>query len=148
MIKSAPAPRRRFRTAYALTLLTTIIASSALAEEVFPYDQQLMLDVAPIGRVRRVPSITVGSDGTAQVNLWCRTVPARVALNGADVQIEPGPLPESLPQYMSDGQCAPERMAADLDLLSALGQVTGWQKAGGVVTLAGPTPLRFRPSDH
>ena len=147
MIKSAPASRR-FRVAFALTLLTSIIACSAQATEVFPYDQQLMLDVPPMGKVRRVPSITVGADGTAQVNLWCKTVAARVVLNGADVQISPGPLPEALPQYMSDGQCSPERMAADLDLANALAQVTAWQSAGGVVTLAGPTPLRFRPSDH
>ena len=147
MIKSAPA-RRRFRAGFALALLTSIIASFSQAAEVFPYDQQLMLDVPPMGKVRRVPSVTVGADGSAQVNLWCKTVPARVALNGADVQFAPGPLPEALPQYMSDGQCSPERMAADLDLLNALAQVTGWQTSGGVVTLAGPTPLRFRPSDH
>jgi len=146
MTKSAPAARRRFQAAF--TLLTCIMASSALGAEVFPYDRQLMLDVPPMGKVRRVPSITVGADGAAQVNLWCRAVPARVALSGADVQIETAPLPESLPQYMSDGQCSPQRMAADLDLVNALAQVTGWQKADGVVTLAGPTPLRFRPSDH
>ena len=107
-----------------------------------------MLDVAPMGKVRRVPSVTVDSGGAAQVNLWCRTVAARVALNGADIQIAPAPLPETLPQYMSDGQCSPERMVADLDLLNALAQVTAWQTANGVVTLVGPSTLRFRPSDH
>src|SRR3569832_2979944 len=96
-----------------------------------------MLDVPPMGKVRRVPSVTVGSDGSAQVNLWCKTVPARVTLNGADVQIAPGPVPEALPQYMSDGQCSPERMAADLDLVNALTQVTGWLFVGGVVLFVG-----------
>jgi hypothetical protein len=148
MIKSAPAFRRRFRAAFALAVLTSSIASFSQAAEVFPYDQQLMLDVAPMGKVRRVPSVTIDSDGTAQVNLWCRTVAARVALNGADIQIAPAPLPETLPQYMSDGQCSPERMVADLDLLNALAQVTAWQTANGVVTLVGPSTLRFRPSDH
>jgi heat shock protein HslJ len=49
---------------------------------------------------------------------------------------------------MSDGQCSPERMAADVELLNALSQATQWQKADGVVTLKGPSSLRFRPSDH
>ena len=147
MIKAAPA-FRRFHPAFALALLFCIIAPFALAVEVFPYDQQLMLDVAPMGKVRRVPSVTVDSGGAAQVNLWCRTVAARVALNGADIQIASAPLPEALPQYMSDGQCSPERMAADLDLINALAQVTGWQKAGGAIMLVGPSALRFRPSDH
>jgi len=147
MIKSAPA-RRRFRVVFALALLGPIIAISALAAEVFPYDQQLMLDVAPMGKVRRVPSLTVGADGTAQINLWCKTAAARVAVNDAAMQIVPAPLPEGLPQYMSDGQCSPERMAADLDLLAALSQVSGWQKAGSAITLVGPTPFRLLPSDH
>ncbi len=34
------------------------------------------------------------------------------------------------------------------DLARALAQVTTWQQAGGVVTLDGPSALRFRPSDH
>jgi hypothetical protein len=69
MIKSAPAFRRRFRAAFALAVLTSSIASFSQAAEVFPYDQQLMLDVAPMGKVRRVPSVTVDSGGAAQVNL-------------------------------------------------------------------------------
>lgn len=147
MIKSAPA-RRRFRVALALALFGPIIAASASAVEVFPYDQQLMLDVAPMGKVRRVPSLTIGADGTARINLWCKTAVAQVSVSDTAMQIVPAPLPDALPQYMSDGQCSPERMAADLDLLAVLSQVTGWQKAGGVVTLEGPSALRFRPSDH
>jgi hypothetical protein len=140
--------RARSRAVFALALVVPMIAASARAAEVFPYDQQLMLDAAPMGKVRRVPSLTVSSDGTARVNLWCKTAGAQVAFSDAAIQIVPAPLPEALPQYMSDGQCAPDRMAADLDLLSALSQVTSWQVSGGVVTLNGPMALRFRPSDH
>jgi hypothetical protein len=144
MIAFAPAGRR-FRIVFALA---AIMAGPAFAAEAFPYDQQLMLDVAPMGKVRRVPSVTVSEDGSARLQLWCKTAAAQVALNANAIQIAPGPLPEALPQYMSEGQCSPERMAADLDLLNALSQVTGWQKAGGVVTLSGPSELHFRPSDH
>ena len=107
-----------------------------------------MLDVAPMGKVRRVPSVTISADGTARLELWCRTAMARVAVDGPDIQIAPAPLSEALPQYMSDGQCSPARMAADADLIGALAQVSRWQVAGGVVTLDGPLALRFRPSDH
>ncbi|HXD45883.1 MAG TPA: hypothetical protein VN655_12175 [Pseudolabrys sp.] len=107
-----------------------------------------MLEVAPMGRVRRVPSVTISADGTARLELWCRTATARVAVEGGAIQIAPAPLSDALPQYMSDGQCSPERMAADADLVGALAQVSRWQVAVGVVTLEGPLPLRFRPSDH
>jgi hypothetical protein len=144
MMKSDPAGRR-FRIVLALVAM---LAAPAFAAEEFPYDRQLMLDVAPMGKVRRVPSVTIASDGTARIELWCKTASACVAVNAAAIQIMPAPLPEALPQYMSDGQCSPERMAADIDLLNALSQMTSWQTAGGVVTLTGASALRFRPSDH
>ena len=146
MTASDPACRW-FHALFALTLVT-IMAAPAAAAEVFPYNQQLILDVSRMGKVRRVPSVTISADGTATLELWCKTASAQVAVNDAAIQIVPGPLPDALPQYMSDGQCSPERMAADADLVAALSQVTSWQKAGGVVTLDGPSVLRFRPSDH
>jgi len=101
-----------------------------------------------MGPVRRVPSVIISADGTARLELWCKTTSAQVAVNDSAIQIVPAPLPEALPQYMSDGQCSPERMAADLDLIGALSQVGRWQLASGVMTLDGPSVLHFRPSDH
>ena len=49
---------------------------------------------------------------------------------------------------MSDGQCTPERMRADQEVLTELAQVTGWRVHGDVVVLRGPTPLTFRLSSH
>jgi hypothetical protein len=138
----------RFRAAFVVLLLAFAMWAPALASGAFPYDQQLMLDVAPMGKVRRVPSVTISDDGTARLELWCKTTNAQVALNAGAIQIVPAPLPEVLPQYMSDGQCSPERIAADADLLAALSQVTAWQASGGAVTLVGPSVLHFRPSDH
>lgn len=146
MNSSAPA-RRRFHAAFALAL--AIMAAPAAGAEVFPYDRQLILDASRIGKVKRLPSLTLSSDGTeARIELWCKTASAQVAVGDGVIQIAPAPLPEALPQYMSDGQCSPERMAADVELLGALSQVTTWQNAGGAITLGGPTVLRFRPSDH
>jgi heat shock protein HslJ len=145
MMKLVPA-LCRFRIFVSLALTLSVCVPAAAAD--FPFDQQLMLDVAPMGKVRRVPSVTISEDGTARLELWCKTASAQVSLDATAIQIVPAPLPDALPQYMSDGQCSPERMAADADLVAALSQVTTWQKAGGVVTLGGPSVLRFRPSDH
>ena len=49
---------------------------------------------------------------------------------------------------LSVGQCTPERMQADQELLVMLAQVTGWQRENGGIVLVGPTELKFRPSDH
>lgn len=107
-----------------------------------------MLDAAPMPPLKRVPVLNVGADGGATIFLWCQTVRGRVQLSDSAIRIETGPLPDGLPQYMSEGQCTSERMQADLATLSALTQVTGWRRQGQALVLTGPTTLTFRPSDH
>ena len=131
-----------------LATVLLLLAIPAFATEAFPYGRQLLLDVAPMGKMRRTPSITIDSDGAARLELWCRTASAQVTTNGDRIRIVPAPLPEGLPQYMSEGQCAPERMDADLNLLNLLAQVTAWREAGGGLILEGPVALRFLPDDH
>jgi hypothetical protein len=47
-------------------------------------------------------------------------VKGRVQLSDTAIRIESGPLPDSLPRYMSDGQCTSELMQADLQVLIEL----------------------------
>ena len=97
---------------------------------------------------KRVPILTVAPDGKATIDLWCRSVTAQVELSDTGIKIEPGPLPEALPEMMSNGQCTPERLQADQDLLAALAQVTAWRMQGGALVLAGAKPLSFRPASN
>lgn len=113
--------------------------------------QVLVLDARQIGPLKRVPSMTIESDGRGIIDLWCKTVPALLEVNGPQIRIQTAPLPEALPQYMSNGQCSPERMQADAELLTALTAASEWQRHGDRVSLAGPdgaAPLRFRVSSH
>jgi len=116
--------------------------------ERFPFDQELLLDVRPMPPVKRVPVLMVTPTGAATIDLWCKTVKGRVELSDTAIRIEPGPLPDDLPQYMSGGQCTPERMQADEAILAALAQVNAWRRQGRAVVLVGPTTMRFTPSDH
>lgn len=119
-----------------------------VAAERFPFDQDLLLNAARLGRVKRVPVLNVAADGSATIDLWCRTVRGRVQLSESAMRIEPVPLSAGLPKYMVDGQCTPQRMQADNDTLTALAQITGWRRSGSAVTLTGPQTLRFRVSNH
>jgi hypothetical protein len=118
------------------------------AADGFPFDQTLMLDVKPMPPVKRVPILTVTPDGEATIGLWCKTVRARAELADGAMRIEPGPLPDDLPQYMVDGQCTDERMKADVETLAALAEVTDWRRQGGAIVLTDATPLKFRPSSN
>ena len=134
--------------ALALGAFLLLSADVGLAADQFPFDQELLLDAAPMRPAKRMPVLNVEPNGNARIDLWCKTVSAHVELTDAGVKIESEPLPEALPEMMGNGQCTPERMQADQDLLAALAQVTEWRLQGGALDLAGPTPLKFRPSDH
>ena len=143
------------RSAAFTVLLWGTVALAGLAQTAavsadggFPFNQDLLLDAAPLRPAKRVPIINVAPDGRATIDLWCKTVPGRVAVEGNAIRIDAPPLPDALPPYMAAGQCTPERMQADHDVLGALVQATAWQRRGNTIVLGGVAPLRFRVSDH
>lgn len=122
--------------------------ATARAADDFPYDRVLLLDVAPMRPLKRVPFLTVVENGVTTIELWCRTAKARVQVSDNAIRIEIAPLSEALPQYMSAGQCSDERIQADMQTLEALTQAIEWRKRGDGIELIGPMPMRFRASSH
>jgi hypothetical protein len=131
-----------------VALLSFLICGSAATADQFPFDQELLLDAAPMRPGKRMPILTVEPNGSAKIDLWCKTVSARLEISDTAMKIEPGPLPDGLPEMMSAGQCTPERIKADEELLADFTQVTAWHRQNGGIVLVGPTTLKFRPSDH
>ena len=142
------AGRRIIASAAAAVGLMVEAAHISLAAEPFPFDQDLMLDAAPMRPAKRMPTLHVAPNGDATVGLWCKTVTARVEVSDAGVKIEPGPLPEALPEMMGNGQCSAQRMQADQDMLAALAQVTEWRSQGSALVLTGPKTFKFRPATN
>lgn len=128
--------------------LLLLACGSGISAEPFPFDQELLLDAAPMRPGKRMPMLSVETNGNARIDLWCRTVPAKVAVADAAIKIETAPLPENPPEMQSAGQCTPERMQADEQLLSMLLEANAWRAEGTVIVLDGPKPLKFRRSDH
>jgi len=139
------------RGPFAAGLLAAALAlqvGAGFAADVFPFDRDLLFDTVPVRPAKRVPILNVAADGAATIDLWCKIVRGFVQVIDNTIRIEPGPLPDWLPQYVTAGQCTPERMQADYEVLATLNQVTGWQRGGNKVILDGPARLRFRLSDH
>lgn len=131
-----------------MAALVLLVPAAATAADEFPFDQELILEAKRIGGLKRLPILTVGPNGNAVIDLWCRTVPGRVQVTDNTIKIETAPLPEELPSMMVTGQCSPERIQADQDLIAALTQAIDWRRQNGAVVLDGPTVLRFRVSSH
>ena len=132
----------------AAIVLSFLACGAAASADQFPFDQEFLLDAAPMRPGKRMPILLVEPNGNAKIDLWCKAVSARIEISDVAMKIEPGPLPEGLPEMLSAGQCTPARMQADQELLATLTQVTGWQRENEGIVLLGPTPLKFRPSDH
>ena len=119
-----------------------------VAAEPFPFDQDLLLDAAPTRPGKRMPGLNVEPNGNARIDLWCRTLAAKVEISDAVTKVDAGSLPENPPEMQSAGQCTPERIQADEELFATLAQVTAWRRDGESIVLEGPKPLRFRQSSH
>lgn len=124
-----------------------IFSAVALADQ-FPFSQELVLDAAPMPPGKRMPILTVEQNGNAQIDLWCRSVSARVEISDAEMKIEAGPLSEELPAMQSAGQCTPERVQADEQMLAALAEVTSWRWDDAAILLVGRTMMKFRSATN
>jgi META domain len=117
-------------------MFSSSILPVAASESAFPFDRELMLDVAPMRGSKRVPILEIAENGAATIDLWCTSV--RAAANVGDDSIT------IVPDTPQPAQCTPERQSSDDSLLAALAQVTNWRRNGEVVEFIGATTLRFR----
>ena len=129
-------------------VLVLLACGAGIPAETFPFDRELLLEAPPMRPGKRMPILAVEPNGNARIDLWCRTVPARVDVSDATIKIEAGPLPEEMPTMQSAGQCTPERVQADEEVLATLTQMTGWRRLGDGIVLEVPKTFKFRASDH
>jgi len=129
--------RLRWYSACCMMLaLLAIPLLSAAASETFPFGSALFLDSAPLPGSKRIPMIEIQENGTAAFNLWCASVSGSASVAADTITITPS--------KALSVQCTPDRLARDTSLLTALMQVTNWQRHGEVIDLIGTTNLRFR----
>jgi hypothetical protein len=117
-------------------LMLGLVPLAAANERGFPFDRELMLDVAPMPGSKRVPIIEIDANGAASIDLWCARLRGQASVSEDSISIVPGPIEPK--------QCPADRQSGDENLLAALAQVTNWKRSGNVIELRGATTLRFR----
>jgi hypothetical protein len=132
----------------ATIMVLLLVCSIGEAAELFPFSQELLLDTEPMRPGKRMPILTVEANGDARIDLWCRTVPARVEISDMAMKIEAARLPEELPAMQGAGQCTPERIMADEEMLASIIQVTEWRREGDAILLIGSATMKFRPATN
>ena len=137
-----------FRGGAAVVLLFLSLCGITVAADPFPFGQELLLDAAPMRPGKRMPILAVEANGEARIDLWCRTVPGRVEIADMSMKIEAAPLPEELPAMQGAGQCTPERIKADEEMLASIVQATEWRREGDTILLIGQVTLKFRAATN
>jgi hypothetical protein len=121
--------------AFALILAAALQAVPAIAQDEFPFGLEMTLDVARQPGSKRLPTLEIGDNGEAVLELWCKGGKGQFSVAGNTVIFVPGPL--------EDRACAPARAQADDDLVATLSEASTWKRQGDYVSFIGTKPLRF-----
>ena len=122
--------------ALAALMLTTI---PARAEE-FPFGFEMTLDAPQMAGARRLPTLEIGDNGEAKLDLWCKSGRGQFSVAGDTVIFMPG--------EMTDSACTPALAQADDALIANLGAAANWKRQGDAVSFIGTTTLRFRVNSN
>jgi hypothetical protein len=111
-------------------------AAPARAESGFPFGFEMTLDAARQPGSKRLPTLEIGDNGEAVLELWCKGGKGQFSVAGNTVIFVAGPL--------EDRACPPAKAQADDELVAALSEAATWTRQGDVISFAGTRPLRFR----
>ena len=111
-------------------------ANRACADDGFPFGFEMTLDAAPQPGSKRLPTLQIGDNGEATLELWCKDGKGQFSVAGNTVIFMPGP--------MEDRGCTPDRAAIDDDVIATLGEAGTWKRQGDMVSFTGTKSVRFR----
>jgi heat shock protein HslJ len=109
--------------------------SLARADE-FPFGFEMTLETRPQPGTKRMPTLEIGDNGEATLDLWCKRGKGQFSVAGNTVVFVPGP--------MQENACSPDRAAVDDDVLAALTEAASWKRQGDEVSFIGARSVRFR----
>ena len=119
-----------------LLLATALHFNSAKADDGFPFETQMQLDVNRMPGSKRIPNLDIGEAGEVVFELWCKGGKGQFSVAGNTVIFVAG--------AMENRSCPPDRAQADDELIAALTDVSTWKRQDDLVVFVGTNTLRFR----
>ena len=103
---------RTARAVSFLLLATTLHLTPARADDGFPFETQMQLDVNRMPGSKRIPNLDIGEAGDVVFELWCKGGKGQFSVAGNTVIFVAG--------AMENRSCPPDRAQADDELIAAL----------------------------
>ena len=119
-----------------LLLATALHFNPAKADDGFPFETQMQLDVNRMPGSKRIPNLDIGEAGEVVFELWCKGGKGQFSVAGNTVIFVAG--------EMENRACPPDRAQQDDDLIAALTEAGTWKRQGDFVSFIGTKTLRFR----
>ena len=119
-----------------LLVATALNFTSARADDGFPFETQMQLDVNRMPGSKRIPNLDIGEAGDVVFELWCKGGKGQFSVAGNTVIFIAG--------AMENRSCPPDRAQADDELIVALTDVSTWKRQDDLVLFIGAKTLRFR----
>ena len=119
-----------------LLVATALNFTSARADDGFPFETQMQLDVNRMPGSKRIPNLDIGEAGDVVFELWCKGGKGQFSVAGNTVIFVAG--------AMENRSCPPDRAQADDELIAALTDVSTWKRQDDLVLFIGAKTLRFR----
>ena len=120
-----------------LLLITAALDSTpARADDGFPFEMQMQLDVNRMPGSKRIPNLDIGEAGEVVFELWCKGGKGQFSVAGNTVIF--------VARAMENRSCPPDRAQADDELIAALTDVSTWKRQDDLVVFVGTKTLRFR----
>ena len=119
-----------------LLLITALDSTPARADDGFPFEMQMQLDVNRMPGSKRIPNLDIGEAGEVVFELWCKGGKGQFSVAGNTVIF--------VARAMENRSCPPDRAQADDELIAALTDVSTWKRQDDLVVFVGTKTLRFR----
>jgi hypothetical protein len=119
-----------------LLIAAALDSTPARADDGFPFETQMQLDVNRMPGSKRIPNLDIGEAGEVVFELWCKGGKGQFSVAGNTVIFVPG--------AMENRSCPPDRAQADDELIAALTDVSTWKRQDDLVLFVGTKTLRFR----
>lgn len=111
-------------------------ANPGRADDGFPFGFEMTLDAARQPGSKRLPTLEIGDNGEATLELWCKGGKGQFSVAGNTVVFAASAL--------EDRACPPAKAQADDDLVAALSDAATWKRQGDIISFIGTKLLRFR----